>query len=307
MKNMKRAPVGVVIPTFNSGHLVTEAIDSVLRQSVVPAEIIVVDDGSKDDTRERVARYGQQIRYLYHQNQGVSATRNRGVQEAGCEYIAFLDADDVWHPKKLELQLAALSREPGLGLLGTRTLNWPAARFAELADLAGERLEVVPWERLVVKNCFVTSSILTPRRILRQVGLFDTGLQGPEDYDLWLRVAEVSRVANLDLPLTGYREVPSSLSKQAAQMEAGVLKILAKLDERGAWRGRRLLRRKAYSHASHSCAYMYGAAGYHARALLRSIGSLLSYPFPYRKDEVRVPLERPKRLVWSLLHLLHLG
>src|SRR5262249_9808749 len=125
--NMSSALISVIIPTFNAGHFITEAIDSVLGQTAVPAEIIVVDDGSKDDTRERLARYGRQIRYIHQKKQGVSATRNRGVQEALGEHIAFLDAGDVWHPRKLELQLATLSGETDLGLLGTRTFPWPAA------------------------------------------------------------------------------------------------------------------------------------------------------------------------------------
>src|SRR5262245_58474442 len=304
---MKSASVSVVIPSYNSGHMVIDAINSVLAQTVVPDEIIVIDDGSRDDTRERLARYARQIRSIHQHNQGVSATRNRGLQEAQCEHVAFLDADDVWHPRKLELQLDVLSGDRSLGLLGTRTFGWPAAQFADVADPVSKQLVIVPWERLVVRNCFVTSSILVRRSILRQVGPFDTGLQGPEDHDLWLRVAEVSRTANLSLPLTGYRDVPASLSKQAARMEQGMLKILEKLDARDVWKGRHLLRKRAYSSVSHSCAYMYGAAGCPGRALLRSMASLLSYPFPFRRDEVRVPLERPKRLVRLLLRLLHLG
>src|SRR6185437_11144924 len=98
-----RARVSVVIPTYNSGPLVTEAVESVLAQTLPAAEVLVVDDGSTDDTPERLAAYGERIRYLPQANQGVAAARNRGIREATGDLIAFLDADDVWHPRKLEI------------------------------------------------------------------------------------------------------------------------------------------------------------------------------------------------------------
>src|SRR5262249_22986841 len=209
---MKSASVSVAIPSYNSGHMVTEAIDSVLAQTVVPDEIIVVDDGSKDDTRERLAHCGERIRYIHQSNQGVAAARNRGVQEAHGDHVAFLDADDVWHPRKLDLQLRALAGRADLGLVGTSSFDWPAERLPEPDVLRGGELMVVPWEQLAVRNVFVTSSLLVRRDVLQRVGPFDTRLQGPEDHDLWLRIAEVAEVANLPLPLTGYRYVTGSLS-----------------------------------------------------------------------------------------------
>src|SRR5436305_5180727 len=107
---MNGVPVSVVIPTYNCGGLVAEAVGSVLAQSRLPAEIIVVDDGSRDDTRERLAPFGDRIRYVCQANQGVSAARNLGVQHARGEVIAFLDADDIWHPRRLELQLQVMLR-----------------------------------------------------------------------------------------------------------------------------------------------------------------------------------------------------
>src|SRR4051812_1301977 len=99
--------VSVIIPTYNSAALLAQAIASVLAQSVLPAEIIVVDDGSTDATEQLVQCHGSRVKYVRQRNQGVSAARNRGVASASGEFIAFLDADDVWHPRKLELQMAA--------------------------------------------------------------------------------------------------------------------------------------------------------------------------------------------------------
>src|SRR6266849_6286184 len=101
----------VIIPTYDSGQLVVEAVASALAQSLAPAEVIVVDDGSTDDTRERLALFGPPVRYIHQKNQGVAAARNTGLHEATGELIAFLDADDVWHPLKLELQVSCLRSE----------------------------------------------------------------------------------------------------------------------------------------------------------------------------------------------------
>lgn len=289
---MTVAPVSAVIPTFNSAGLVTEAVDSALEQSVPPAEVIVVDDGSTDDTAERLAGYGSRIRYVRQTNGGVSAARNRGVAEARAEYVAFLDADDAWHPRKLERQLAAMSARPGCVLLGTHTYPWPGGHPPVDADGC---VNLVPWERLAVWNHLVTSSVLVRRDTLAKVGPFDTRLQGPEDHDLWIRVAESGAVGVLAAPLTGYRDVPASLSKQARKMEEGMWRIVHKLSDRGAWAGRPLLRAEARSVVHHRCAYMFAAAGEYRSALWRSLCGLVEYPLPYRTVQV-LPLERPRRL-----------
>jgi glycosyltransferase involved in cell wall biosynthesis len=270
---------------------------------VLPAEVIVVDDGSRDGTADRLQVYSQQIRYIYQDNQGVACARNRGVGEARGEYIAFLDADDFWHPLKLELQVVALTQSPGLGLLGTVTFDWPGnlPKFAAAPEVI---CTPVSWERLVVKNSLTTSSLLVRRDVLERAGPFDQRLQGPEDYDLWLRVLELVPGAILRLPLTGYRSVPGSLSKQAGRMEADMLAILGKLDARNAWHNRRWLRRKAYSYCRYSCAYMHGAAGGYAAALRNLCQSFGWYPLPYRRDEVRMSLARPRLLAVSLLRLM---
>src|SRR5438876_789956 len=141
---MKLAPVSVVIPTFNKGCLVAEAVESVLAQTLLPAEIIVVDDGSRDDTRERLAAYRERIQYAFQENRGVSAARNHGVRRATSDLIAFLDSDDVWHPRKLEIQVEALAQNPGLGLLGTASFDWPAPMFPALRHPASGPLALVP-------------------------------------------------------------------------------------------------------------------------------------------------------------------
>ena len=284
--------VSVIIPTYNSGHLVVDAIASALAQTRAPAEVVVVDDGSADDTRERLATFGPPVRYVYQENAGVAAARNRGLSKSHSELIAFLDADDVWHPRKLECQVRALDDNPDLGLVGTAAIDWPAESFPAMEHLPAPPLTRVRWNDFVVRNPFVTSSVVVRRQILERVGEFDTALQGPEDFDLWLRVAREAEVANLPLPLTGYRDVAGSLGKQAVTMEAGTRRILEKLAAGGAFRGKPFLRRKAWSYLYFSCGYMHGAAGNPTRALRMMLKSFLTYPIPYRSHEVRVPLAR---------------
>jgi glycosyltransferase involved in cell wall biosynthesis len=304
--DQKQPSVSVVIPTFNCGRFLGQALDSVLAQSVRPAEIIVVDDGSTDDTAARLAPYRAHIRYVRQDNQGVSAARNNGVDRATGDLVAFLDADDVWHPGKLELQLRALADNPGLALLGTRTFDWPATAFPALGDRPAGVVRRVAWHDLVVRNEIATSSVVVRRDVLRCAGRFDTQMQGPEDRDLWLRVAELAPIGNLELPLMGYREVPGSVSKRARTCQTSMCRILQKLDAREVWGRRRLLRRKAYSYVHHSCAVLWDAAGDRRTALLACVKSFLWYPLPYGRPEAQVRLERPRRFFAVLLRLLGL-
>jgi glycosyltransferase involved in cell wall biosynthesis len=257
---------------------------------------------SPDDVAGHLGGFGDPVRYVRQENQGVAAARNHAVRLATQEFIAFLDADDVWHPRKLELQLDVFAKEPRLGLLGTRQVEWPGTGFEPLPE--ARSVTAISWERLTVGNCMVTSSLLARRQALDRAGEFDTRLRSSSDYDLWLRVAEAAPVAILELGLTGYRDSPGSLSKQAFAVERAKRLILHKLDQRGVWRGRRLLRAKAYSYVHHACAYVHGEAGNRATALLRSVQSLLRFPFPFRPGEVKSRLERPKRLVRNALALL---
>src|SRR5437660_2091289 len=173
--------VSVIIPTYNSAAMVTAAVESALAQTLPPLQVIVVDDGSTDDTRQQLSTY--RVRYLHQPNQGVAAARNLALRQATGDLIAFLDADDIWHPSKLELQIAAIEANPDLVLLGTSVFDWPAEQPTSV-NRAGV-IKSMPWRKLAVKNHLVTSSIIVRRTALAQTGGFDIALQGPEDHDLW--------------------------------------------------------------------------------------------------------------------------
>jgi hypothetical protein len=200
--------------------------------------------------------------------------------------------------------LAVLNAHPELGLVGTAVVDWPAEDFPPEAANEVASPRIVPLEDLAVRNYFVTSSVMVRRAILERVGDFDRSLHGPEDYDLWLRVAQVAAVANLSLPLTGYRDVEGSVSKQAVRMEAGMRAILGKLEAAGVFRRRPLLRRKAWSYFHYSSAYMHGAAGNNGAALRKSFRALTSFPIPYHRGEVKMPLARARLFLASIRNWL---
>ncbi len=301
---MVPAPVSVIIPTYNNGRFLPEAIESVLAQTVRPLEIIVVDDGSTDDTSERLRPYATRVIYRHQANQGVSAARNLGILAASGDFIAFLDSDDVWHPRKLEIQLELFGKRPDLGLLAAAGFQqWPDSRYPHIEGEPEASLRLISWAQLVVKNRLVTSSVMIRTPILKSAGEFDTQMQSSEDRDLWLRVAKRTLIGNLTTPLTGYRDLPGSLSKDAWKAQRGMLRILDKLDQQNAWGKSSLLRRKAYSYAYYSCTYMHNSERSYIQTIVNMAKSFIWYPLPYRRDEVQTAFERPKRLIVTMLRL----
>jgi len=187
-KQLPMPRVSIIIPTCNRKAFVQEAIGSVLAQTYEDFELIVVDDGSSDETGEALKRYDERLHYLYQANQGVSAARNNGLALAQGELIAFLDSDDLWLPKKLAIQVAFMDQYPEAQICYTDEL-WirrgvrinPKKRHAKYSG------EIYPH---CLPLCIISpSSALMRRALFAQVGTFDPGLPVCEDYDLWLRVA----------------------------------------------------------------------------------------------------------------------
>lgn len=300
--------VSVVIPTYNSRAFLGEAVASALAQTLPPHEVIVIDDGSTDGSDallDELARdAGGRVVVIRQANRGVAAARNAGLRAARGDLIAFLDADDVWSPEKLAVQCKALTERPDLVLLGSETYGWPGPQPALRDDAPAIR--TIASDALAIRNYLTTSSIIVRRSAVERAGEFDVELRGPEDHDYWLRIAECGGIGVLRAPLTGYRVVPGSLSRRAHSMEAGMRRILAKLDARDFWRGRSLLRRRAYGYVSCSAAQLYGSAGDQPTAMRRVLDSLVWYPLPFSRAEAGVPLVRPKRLAVAFLRLLGL-
>jgi glycosyltransferase involved in cell wall biosynthesis len=278
--------VSVVIPTFNYGRFVTEAVASALAQRYPHVEVVIVDDGSTDDTAGRLVPFLDRIRCIRQENQGVSAARNTGIRAARGEVIALLDADDVWHPRKLEVQMRCLAAHPEVGLLATDLFAdsrdcWPAVGDPPPLDVLPLALD-----DLVFRTCFAPSSVLVRRACLDAVGLFDPGLRCAEDRDLWVRIAGRFPVALLPLPLLWFREHPLSLSSNpatAVEDERRMLRRAFATDP--ALRGRPLFRRKALSYADCNSAHLYGTRRQWLPALGCVLRSLLLWPWPYRRPD----------------------
>jgi glycosyltransferase involved in cell wall biosynthesis len=181
--------VSVIIPTFNRAKKVTRAISSVLYQTFSDYEVIVVDDGSTDETPEALSRFGRRVNYLPHlTNRGVSAARNTGIRASRGPFIAFLDSDDYWLPGKLAAQISFFGDHPRAFLCQTeeiwirkgRRVNPQKKHLKPAGDIFEPSL----------KRCLVSpSAVMLKRTLLEKVGLFDEALPACEDYDLWLRIA----------------------------------------------------------------------------------------------------------------------
>jgi len=189
--------ISVVIPVFNRRELAAEAIDSVLAQTCPAEEIIVVDDGSTDGTAERLAGYQDRIRLIRQAHHGVSAARNRGIAEARCDWLAFLDSDDLWMAQKLQRQCEALQGGSEWSACYTDE-EW--RRNGRWMNQSKHHQKYSGWiYSHCLPLCIISpSSVLLHRRIFTTVGCFDPDLPACEDYDLWLRVC--SRFPVLFIP-----------------------------------------------------------------------------------------------------------
>jgi glycosyltransferase involved in cell wall biosynthesis len=224
--------VSVVIPCFNYGRFLRDAVASIHSQTFAEHEIIVVDDGSTDET-EAVARgLGAAVRYLRQPNQGPSAARNRGIAAARGRYVAFLDADDTWHPEKLARQVPILEQRPDVVLVYTDSTSFDGATGAEFGR-HGERFAHFHGRvlgRLVEAGNFIPSATpLVRRTTLEEVGGFDATMRSSEDWDLWVRLAARGEVGYIDEPLARYRLHGAQASRNVDALRDGQLRVLQKV------------------------------------------------------------------------------
>jgi len=192
--------VSVIIPTHNRASLVERALDSVYKQSYLPQEIIVVDDGSTDGTRERIMTIFPDVTYLYQENKGVSAARNKGIELAKGKWIAFLDSDDEWLPNKLGNQIDAVNNHLSVKIVHTNEI-WlrNGKRIKQLKKHKKQGGHIFKW---CLPLCVISpSSAMIHKAVFDNVGLFDTTLPACEDYDMWLRISAQYQVHYLEEPL----------------------------------------------------------------------------------------------------------
>ena len=195
--------VSVIIHTYNNEKFIAETVASVLNQTYKDYEIIVVDDGSVDGTRDVLMPYMQKIRYHYKENGGIASAKNAGIGLSQAEFVAFLDHDDLWVPDKLQLQMEHFNENPQIGLV--------YAKYTSFRD--GKELRTKPekgysgwiFKELLSKSFIQTSTVVVKRECLDAVGPYDETFSLGDEYDMFLRIARKFQCGFVDKGLTRYR------------------------------------------------------------------------------------------------------
>jgi glycosyltransferase involved in cell wall biosynthesis len=222
---MSKPLVSVIIPTYNCGPYIADALDSVLTQDYSPMEVIAVDDGSTDDTREVLARYGDRVRVYSQANKGPAAARNLAVRESRGQYLAFLDGDDLWLPGKLSAQMACLAARPELKVVFGSWFVWRPTdagvyeplNVSESAPEEGIDETESGWiySKLLFDSVIHIIAAVIHRSVYDTVSGFDESLRTGSDYDFWVRVSRHFEVTKLRRKVAVYRQNLTSVTHVA--------------------------------------------------------------------------------------------
>jgi len=226
--------VSVIIPTYQSAQFVRKTIESVLVQTYRDYEVIVVDGGSTDGTREVLDSYGSRIRVISQRGKGVSNARNVGVFASRGEYIAFVDSDDLWLHKKLEVQLRFLESKPNIvGLTYSDALFFAENDIGESKNERSFQIRKphrgTPIKHLLMTNFIPTSTVMIRKLCFEKVGLFDESLQTCEDLDMWIRVVESFEIDYQDLVLAKIRRHEGRMTRNWEQLYLSHIALRKKL------------------------------------------------------------------------------
>lgn len=260
--------VSIIIPNYNHARYLPDAINSVLSQTYTNYEIIVVDDGSTDDSREVASKFGDKIQYIHQDNAGLSAARNTGIRASNGGFIGVLDADDMYEPDFIGTLVGMLESQPDAdgiycGYRFVDHLNHPLPQV-EARDVPPEKL----FWALADGNFLVPESMFVRRYCYDKAGLFDTSLRALEDLDMWLRITRQFRIIHTTRVLTRHRILPGSMSTDPTRQFKNRLNLVKKHfgDEPapgGAWSGDQ---RRAYGRAYLTSAVEYLQAHNESRA-----------------------------------------
>lgn len=221
---MKVPLVSVIIPTYNSANYIKEALESVFEQTFQDFEIIVIDDGSTDGTGEILKKYGDRIRSLFQDNSGPASARNKGIRIARGRYIAFLDADDIWLPLKLEKQVGLFHQREYLGMVTTGVCSFDEKGVFGFSTNKRETL----MRGDIARNIFLRSNVGTPTVMVRKevfdkIGLFEENIRQAEDDNMWIRIASHYDVELIDEALTKVRNHPQRMTLNKSELLESVL------------------------------------------------------------------------------------
>ena len=289
------ATISVVIPAYNAALTIRRALDSVLAQTVAPAEIIVVDDGSPDDLAQVVAAYGPAVTLIRQTNSRSAAARNRGIDAATGDFIAFLDADDYWEPGKLQHQLAVFESHPEIDVVAGRYFSETPGEDrclneTRLGHLYDRPLQGSGSKAFLLGTLFWTGTVLVRRSTLDQ-DRFVSGLEPAEDRDLWVRLAAANTVWLASQPLATAVLEPGSISRSSIATDC--TKMLEVID-----RNARLLGAPSKQLWKSYVRYRWAAIDPSpANSLPLLLRSIIGWPLPLTGMPAMKPWGRFKRLV----------
>ena len=291
--------VSIVIPAYNAEPCLLETLESALSQTYPAHEILVIDDGSKDRTEEIARSFGDRVRYIKQQNQGIAGARNTGIREATGDWIAFLDHDDLFLPEKIEREVAELEKNPELVVVYSAFTYFYSDGTTKLQPAFPARQL---WPTLRYKTPILPSTSIIRRSALEEIGYFNPSprVRMIDDWDLWFRLIQrYSAKAFQDVPesLTMYRWWENNASKNYLPLTANVLHLLDTLllrDLSGLrkWMWRRRIEARIFYHLSISL-----RESGNARYWEYAVGSFLRWPF----FGTVLPLRRYKVLLHMLL------
>ena len=231
----KDPKVSIIIPAYNQAKFLKQSINSALAQNFIEAEVIVVDDGSTDETREIISQYGKEVHYIRQENRGLGGARNTGIQAARGDYVGLLDADDIWLPEFLVTMMSYADSQPDSAVLYC---------FAQGMDAEGKELPQIfggpvrspekIYQSLIRANFIIPSTMVIKRSTLISNGLFEQNnrdIHGCEDWDLWLRIlshSPESKFIGVPKCMVRYRLHGNSLSDKPEKMQNAVRAVIRK-------------------------------------------------------------------------------
>ena len=230
IQHSKKPLVSVIIPTYNRGWVIKEAIDSVLDQDFSDYELIVVDDGSDDNTPAVLAAYEKKFTVLRQPNKGVSAARNRDIAAASGQLIAFLDSDDLWLPQKLSTQVKFFQDHPDAVINQTQE-RWVRKGVRVNPKKRHHKFSGMIFEQSLALCLVSPSAVMIKKSLFEVVGVFDESLPACEDYDLWLRISCRYPVHLIDSPLIIKRGGHADQLSRAAGLDKYRIQSLVKILE----------------------------------------------------------------------------
>ena len=224
--------VSIIIPCYNASATIWETLDSLYEQTFKNFEIVIVNDGSTDESASIIEcytnKFNRRLNLITQTNQGQTVAKNVGIRNSSGQFIAFLDSDDIWAPEKLECQAFLMQSNLDMGLSYTNAYKINEMGVKTDTITASPLYRENCFDRLLLRNNIVASSVMIRREMIDQVGFFDESLEACENWDLWIRIARVAPIDFIDTALTFYRIHQGNMSKNIDKMRRSRLKIIDK-------------------------------------------------------------------------------